>query len=73
MKAKEFYELSAEQNNPDALYNLGVFYARGQGVEQNYLKAKQYFELSAINKIILMHYSLLEIFMKKAMEFLKII
>lgn len=32
--------------NLNALYRLGNLYYNGQGVEQNYTKAKEYYELS---------------------------
>ena len=47
LKAKEYFELSAQQNNPEALNQLGTLYENGNGVEQNYAKAKECFELSA--------------------------
>ncbi|KAK8836320.1 hypothetical protein M9Y10_039655 [Tritrichomonas musculus] len=46
-KAKEYYELSAKQNNSDAFNNLGELYEKGYGVKQDYNKAKEYYELSA--------------------------
>ena len=45
-KARECYELSAKQNNSDALNSLGILYQNGYGVEQDYKKAREYYELS---------------------------
>ena len=47
LKAKEYYELSIQQNNTKALINLGNLYENGLGVEQNYSKAKELYELSS--------------------------
>ncbi len=33
------FKLAADQGHAEALYNLGVMYAKGQGVVQNYKKA----------------------------------
>ena len=46
-KAKEYYELSAQQKNSSAFFYLGNLYYNGYGVKQDYNKAKEYFELSA--------------------------
>ena len=46
LKAKKFYELSAELNNSTALFKLGSMYENGLGIERDYLKAKEYYELS---------------------------
>ncbi|KAK8840589.1 hypothetical protein M9Y10_030800 [Tritrichomonas musculus] len=46
-KAKEYYELSAQQNDSLALNILGLLYKNGFGVKQDYNKAKEYYELSA--------------------------
>ena len=47
IKAKEYYELSANQNNSNAFVNIGNLYYNGYGVKQDYNKAKEYFEISA--------------------------
>lgn len=47
MKAREYYELAAGQGHVAAQYNLGVSYNRGEGVGQDYVKAKEYYELAA--------------------------
>lgn len=47
MKAKRYYEESADLNNSSAINKLGNLYRNGHGVKQDYLKAKNYFEQSA--------------------------
>ena len=47
VKARQYYQLSAKENNPEAFYNLGNLYLNGLGVEKNYSKAIEYFESSA--------------------------
>ncbi|MFA6138421.1 MAG: tetratricopeptide repeat protein [Sulfurimonas sp.] len=43
------YEKAAEQNYPDAIFNLGIAYGTGKGVPKNPTKAYQYFkEASAL-------------------------
>jgi TPR repeat protein len=49
-KAKEYFELAAEQKNSDAQNSLGIMYKNALGVKQNYAKAKEYFELAAEQK-----------------------
>ena len=46
-RAKELYELAANQGQATAQYNLGVMYNRGQGVGQSYERAKEYYEAAA--------------------------
>lgn len=44
----QLYELSASLGHPRAMYNLGVFYARGLGgLNRDYKQAKKYFKLAA--------------------------
>ena len=38
----------AEQGNADAQFNLGLLYANGQGVPQDYVQARQWYEKAAI-------------------------
>ncbi len=46
--AFSWYERAATQEQPYALFNLGVLYANGNGVvEENHFKAFEYFERSA--------------------------
>ena len=40
-------EKSAQQNNVEAQYNLGVFFERGYGVPKDLNKAKEWFQLAA--------------------------
>ncbi|KAK8837043.1 hypothetical protein M9Y10_037089 [Tritrichomonas musculus] len=46
-KAREFYELSANFNNHEALVSLGKIYEFGLGVNKDDLKAKEYYERAA--------------------------
>lgn len=46
-KACEYYELSAQQNNPKSIYMLGCIYYIGLGVTKDEMKAKSYFESAA--------------------------
>ena len=47
LKSKEFFELSANQENPDALMKLGIIHRDGLGVKKNPSKTFQYFEKAA--------------------------
>jgi TPR repeat protein len=42
------YELEAKKGRPDALYNLGLAYSTGQGVEVDYIAAHKWFNLAAM-------------------------
>ncbi|MBK6897646.1 MAG: sel1 repeat family protein [Alphaproteobacteria bacterium] len=42
-EAIKWYEMSAAQNFPESLSKLGYLYSEGKGVEQDYLKAGEYF------------------------------
>jgi TPR repeat protein len=42
------YELDAKKGRPDALYNLGLAYSTGQGVEVDYIAAHKWFNLAAM-------------------------
>ena len=44
-----WYTLAAEQGNVRALYNLGLMYAHGQGVLQDYVRAHMWFNNAAIS------------------------
>ena len=46
-KAVEWYQKAAEQGEVHAQYNLGVMYANGQGVKQDYLKAFEWYQKAA--------------------------
>jgi TPR repeat protein len=43
----KWYRLAADQGYAHAQYNLGIMYAKGQGVPQDYVKAHMWFNLSA--------------------------
>ena len=46
-KALECYESASEQDNSEAIRKIGkLHYHGGYGVEKNYSKAKDYYELS---------------------------
>ena len=45
--AKTIYEELASKGNVGAQYNLGVMYAKGEGVKQDYFKAKEWYEKAA--------------------------
>ena len=42
-----YYQLAAEQGDPDGIYNLGYSYYYGEGVEQDYEKAWDLFQQAA--------------------------
>lgn len=46
-KALKYWQPLAKNNHPDALYNIGLLYMKGHGVEQNYIQAKEYFKQAA--------------------------
>jgi uncharacterized protein len=46
-EAARFYQMAAERGDGQAQYNLGLAYARGEGVEQDLVKAHLYFNLAA--------------------------
>ena len=46
-KAAEYYQLSADQEDPDGLECLGYLYLEGLGVEQSLEKAVELYELAA--------------------------
>jgi hypothetical protein len=41
----------AEQGSADAQYNLGVLYANGQGVPQDYVRAYMWYNLAAAHSL----------------------
>jgi hypothetical protein len=41
--------VKAEQGNAEAQYHLGVMYAKGQGVLQDYVMAHMYFNIESVN------------------------
>jgi TPR repeat protein len=46
-KARELYEKAADNGNADAMINLGLLYANGQGVARDYAKAREWYEKAA--------------------------
>ena len=46
-EAVRWYRLAAEQGNANAQSNLGVMYADGRGVPQDYVSAHMWFNLAA--------------------------
>jgi len=49
IKAKEYFEKATQLPNPYARYWLGYMYYFGKGIAPDYIKARQYFELSCYN------------------------
>ena len=45
------YEVAAKQGRPDALYNLGLAYSTGQGVDVDYVAAHKWFNLAAMKGV----------------------
>jgi TPR repeat protein len=45
-KAREYYEKSVQENNSNAIYNLGELYRNGFGVERDTCRALKYYEKS---------------------------
>ena len=45
-KAKQYFEVAAENGSQGSNYYLGKIYYNGNGVQTNHLKAKEYFEKS---------------------------
>ena len=46
-EARKYYEQAAEKGSGNALYNLGLLYYDGLGVERDYAKARDYYEQAA--------------------------
>jgi len=42
------FEVDAQRGRPDALYNLGLAYSTGQGVDVDFVAAHKWFNLAAI-------------------------
>ncbi|MBI3371644.1 MAG: sel1 repeat family protein [Betaproteobacteria bacterium] len=45
----KWYRLSAVQGNDAAEHNLGVIYESGQGVPKDYVRARMWFSLAALD------------------------
>ncbi|NVJ69846.1 MAG: sel1 repeat family protein [Alphaproteobacteria bacterium] len=56
-KDRDLYEYvedrlaKAEHGAPDALYDLGLLYSTGQGVDRDYVQAHKWFNLAAIRGV----------------------
>ena len=50
-KQLDAIKLSAQQGNVHAQFNLGLSYANGDGVEQNYTEAIQWYRMAVENKL----------------------
>jgi len=48
-KAIEYFQLSSQQGNSVAQYNLGYMYLNGYGVNKDYSKAIELYKLAAQN------------------------
>jgi len=48
-QAVKWFTKSAEQEFPEAQYNLGLMYVRGQGVIQDYVMAHMYWNIAAVS------------------------
>ena len=46
-RAKELYEVAAEQGEPNARFALGIMYETGKGVDQSIERANEYYETAA--------------------------
>jgi TPR repeat protein len=46
-EAVKWYRKAAEQNDDDAQYNLGVCYAKGQGIAKDYVEGYKWLLLAA--------------------------
>ena len=46
-EAVQWYQMAAINGDPAAQYNLGVMYAKGDGVEKDYVKAVRWWQRSA--------------------------
>ena len=57
-KVRDLYEQAAEQGHAMAQYNLGVMYANGQGVAQNYTTAVKFYEQAAEQGYAMAQYNL---------------
>jgi hypothetical protein len=45
--ASHYYKLAADQGNDNAQTNLALLYKKGNGDEQDYIKARHYLQLAA--------------------------
>ncbi|QOP45693.1 tetratricopeptide repeat protein [Sulfurimonas paralvinellae] len=57
-EAMRLYEKAALQGNTNAQYNLGVMYANGKGVRQDFTKALKWFQIAADHRDASAQYNL---------------
>ena len=50
--------MAAQKNHPAAQYNLGVMYANGEGVLQDYRTAMSWYQKAAANNFTLAQYNM---------------
>ena len=55
---RELFPKAAEQGKAEAQYNLGLIYINGQGIKQNYKKAKEWFTKAAEQDLANAQYNL---------------
>lgn len=46
-KAVEYFTIGARNNDLDSIYHLGVCYAKGLGVKQDFVQARRFYEIGA--------------------------
>jgi TPR repeat protein len=49
-KAFNYYTLAANKGNKEAQYNLGIMYLKGEGINKDEIKAKEWFKKSCFNE-----------------------
>ncbi|MBU5616205.1 SEL1-like repeat protein [Psychrobacter sp. TAE2020] len=47
--AMKWYQDSADQDDADAQYRIGVLYAQGKGISKNKLQAQQWYQVACNN------------------------
>lgn len=52
-EAVRWFRSAAQQGHAEAQLNLGVMYAEGKGVPQNYIEAHKWFNISAANQSVM--------------------
>lgn len=63
-KALYWYQQAADQDNPQALNNLGDKYERGKGVKRDYTQAAHYYQRSANHDIVEAIYNLGRLYLR---------
>ena len=46
-KSFQYYLIAGTNGNPDAQYNLGIYYRLGQGVSQNFQESLKWYKLAS--------------------------